>query len=143
MLTNSPKIYIASNIKYAPTWREARDEGLNLISSWVDVGKIDQARDFRDLWVKCISEVRAADLLILYCEPGDTLQGCLVEIGAAFASGLPVYCIGRCSSIDSDFKYHPLWNWADNIEDALTSYQLRAIQPQIGSTTHRQTFEEA
>ena len=121
MHTEMPRIYIASKTKHAPKWRELRANGLNIVSSWLDVGEIDRPEEYRRLWNCCILEVSASDLLIVYCEPGETLERCLVEIGSALASSVPIYCIGRCTSVvadevsDASFHHRPLWHWTETV----------------------------
>ena len=121
-------IYIASKTKHASKWRKLRANGVNVAASWIDAGDIHQPESYRELWTSCIAEVCSADLLIVYCEPGETLKGCLVEIGAALASDVPVYCVGRCTSVvadeisDASFHHHPLWRWASSIDEAIESW---------------------
>ena len=102
---------------------------MNVIASWIDVGEIHQPSEFRELWSRCISEISTADLLVVYCEPGETLKGCLVEIGAALAGSIPVFCVGRCTSVvadtvsDASYHHHSLWHWADSVREAAVAYE--------------------
>lgn len=90
-----PNIYIASKRKHAARWRELRDRfGFQIISTWIDEAGQGESADLCDLWHRCIAESSDADLLIIYCEPGDVLKGAWVALGAALASGVRVYAVG-------------------------------------------------
>lgn len=91
----SKGIYIASKTKHAHRWRFLRDSvGEPIISTWIDEAGAGESSDLADLWRRCISESSNADLLILYREPDEVLKGGWVELGAALASGVPVFAIG-------------------------------------------------
>ncbi len=85
-----------------------------------------------ELWLNYIAEIRSADPMIVYCEPGEVLKGCLAEISTALAAEVPVYCVGRCSSVvadqinDASFHYHPLWQWAETIDQAIGEFESRS-----------------
>ena len=68
--------------------------------------------------MRCITEATAASALVLYCRPGETLKGALIEVGAALAACVPIYCVGECEGISSVFRKHPLWNDCPDIEAA-------------------------
>lgn len=87
-------IYIASKTKHAWRWRQLRDSGVPVISTWIDEAGEGESADLSDLWRRCIEESKSAKALILYKEPEDTLKGAWVELGAALASGTKVYAVG-------------------------------------------------
>jgi hypothetical protein len=87
-------IYTASKTRHAPFWRQLRDAGAPIISTWIDEAGEGESADLHDLWRRCIEESCACDHLIVYREPQDVLKGAWVEIGAALASGKPVYAVG-------------------------------------------------
>lgn len=88
-------IYIASKTAHADRWRFLRDEvGQPIISTWIDEAGVGQSSDLNDLWRRCILESSTATVLIIYCEPGETLKGAWVELGAALASGVTVFAVG-------------------------------------------------
>jgi nucleoside 2-deoxyribosyltransferase len=87
-------IYTASKTKHAALWRQLRDAGAPIISTWIDEAGEGESADLHDLWERCISESKACDALIVYREPEDVLKGAWVEIGAALAVGKPVYAVG-------------------------------------------------
>lgn len=129
--TKSPKVYIASKTKHANKWQKLTD--VNVISSWHNAQAIVDPNEFPVLWETCVRETASADLLIVYCERGETLKGCLVEIGVALAAGKPVYCIGECTSVladnvsDASFNHHPLWNWATSVDAAISHFEGRNV----------------
>jgi len=103
------KIYTASKTKHAYMWRDWRWNGFNIISTWIDESGKGESNDLEDLTIRCIEESKRADILILYCEPGEVLKGALIEAGAALASGTEVRQVGSCDSISKVFHSHPLW----------------------------------
>lgn len=88
-------IYIASKTKHAERWRFLRDKvGEPIISTWIDEAGPGESADLDDLWRRCISEASSCEVLIVYREPDEILKGAWVEVGAALASGIPVYAVG-------------------------------------------------
>jgi hypothetical protein len=88
------KIYIASKTKHAKRWRKFRDEGINIISSWIDEACQGESKSLQDLWIRNINEAKSADFLIMYNEPNEIPKGSLIELGAALANNIPIYWIG-------------------------------------------------
>lgn len=97
-------IYFASKVKHAEKWRKIRAKGLPVISTWIDEAGEGETSDFSDLWVRCVREASSAQALILYAEPEDVLKGAFIEVGAAIASEVPVYVVGR----------QPRWTWCEH-----------------------------
>lgn len=87
-------VYVASKTRHAPTWKIIRAAGLPIISTWIDEAGPGESADLDDLWSRCITESASAAVLILYREPDDHLKGGWVELGAALASGVPVFSVG-------------------------------------------------
>ena len=110
-------IYIASKTTHAPRWRDLRADGVPINSTWIDEAGVGETACFTDLWRRCVDEAGAADALIVYREPGETLKGAFVEVGAALSVGTPVYAVGcdeysfvnhervtRCPSLEHALK---------------------------------------
>ena len=88
-------VYMASKaVAHGPRWQALRDAGFPVISTWIDESQPDATLDWPDLWQRCLSEVARAEVLICYMEPGETLKGVWVEVGAALALGVPVLGVG-------------------------------------------------
>ncbi|WFS01564.1 hypothetical protein [Rhizobium tumorigenes] len=87
-------IYIASKTKHAERWRALRAAGLPIISTWIDEAGQGESGDLNDLWRRCILEASTASALVIYREPEDVLKGGWIELGAALASGVPIYAVG-------------------------------------------------
>ncbi len=92
------KIYIASKANHRPTWRLLRDEGVPIISRWIDVDdkySVDPAElDFQALWDTCVEDVLACDVLVCYVEPGEVLKGAILELGIAIGAGKKILLVG-------------------------------------------------
>lgn len=112
------KIYVASKTKHADLWRAWRDTGVPIVSTWIDEAGPGASPDVPDLARRCIEEAAGADRVVLYCEPGELHKGTLIEVGAALACGVPVYCVGWCDSMSDTFARHPLWHTVASIEKA-------------------------
>lgn len=88
-------IYIASKTKHAERWRFLRDKlGEEIISTWIDEADDYATLDWPGLWRRCTSEASSAQVMILYREPSEELKGAWVELGAAMATGVPIFAIG-------------------------------------------------
>jgi hypothetical protein len=97
-------IYTASKTRHAALWRDLRNAGAPIISTWIDEAGEGESADLNDLWQRCIAESCSCKTLIVYREPDDVLKGAWVEIGAALAVGNPVYAVGLLGFTIS--KYH-------------------------------------
>ena len=119
------KIYVASKVKHAPMWVAVRQyllpKGHEIVSTWIDEAGEGQTTSYTELARRCIDEISACDVLILFCEPGDLLKGALIEVGAALALGKKVAVVGDCESLSRVFKAHDLWSEHDSILDILLS----------------------
>lgn len=113
------RIYIASKTKHAARWVLLRRLGAPIVSTWIDEAGDGASPDIPDLAMRCIREAATADRVVLYCEPGELHKGTLIEVGAALASGVPVYCVGWCDSMSDTFARHPLWHVAESVEAAI------------------------
>lgn len=119
-------IYIASKTRHAPKWRALRcqvRQHFRIVSSWLD-WPAHRAGDAL-LWQLCLTEVAAADALILYSQPGEIHKGALVEAGMALGLGRPVLQVGQCASVlpgddsDASFTQHPQWHRLPTVDQAL------------------------
>lgn len=98
-------IYTASKVIHAGMWLSYRHRGWPIIATWIDEAGEGESASLEDLWVRCIKEASSAAVVLLYCEPGETLKGALVEVGAALASGVPVLVVG---DVQASWVNHPL-----------------------------------
>jgi hypothetical protein len=116
-----PTIYIASKTRHARRWKALREQGVNIISTWIDEAGAGETIDEADLAQRCIRESVDADLFILYAEPEDVLKGGLVEFGARLGAGREVISVGQCISTASVFAEHPLWREVATIDEVLAA----------------------
>ena len=112
-------IYFSSKVKYAQSWIDWKDRGVNVISTWIYEADKGQSRDLPDLAQRCITEPSKADATILYCKQGEHLKFALAEVGAALAYGKIVFVIGDCESISSTMMHHPLIRKVESVPKAL------------------------
>lgn len=110
-----PQVYVASRASIparAAMWRELRTAGARIISTWIDEAGEGETGCFAELWQRIENEIRAADRLVLYVEPGDfPLKGALIEVGMALAFGKPVLVVAAGVELHPrDLK--PLGSWA-------------------------------
>lgn len=115
-------VYMASKTKHADKWKALRSSGVPVICTWIDEAGIGETKDFSDLWIRCISEISHAEVLIAYAETGDELKGGLLEIGAALSAGTPVIVVGDVPQLKTA-KHHPLVSFADSVESALSAWE--------------------
>ena len=115
-------IYTASKTVHAPKWRALRAAGYSVNSTWIDEAGPGESADLVDLARRCIDEAKAADSLLLYCEPGEVLKGALIEAGAALAAGKVVRQVGTCVNDLSALSSHPLWKRYDTLGEALAAH---------------------
>jgi hypothetical protein len=116
----SQGIYVASKTKHAEMWRLLRTN-MHIESTWIDEAGEGETDDYSELAARCLREVQSSSALVLYCQPGDVLKGALIEVGAALAFGIPVYCVGTCESLSRVFSRHPLWHKSGSLHDACES----------------------
>jgi hypothetical protein len=118
------KVYIASKTKHAEWWRALRSAGLPVNSTWIDEADEGKTSDWSELWERCISEARQADVLIAYHEPGDEWKGAFVEIGAHLTRALPhVIVVG---DPPGSWVNHPQVSYERTVSDAILDARLWA-----------------
>jgi hypothetical protein len=127
----SRTIYVASKTKHAAIWRDLRSKGVPINSTWIDEAGQGESEDLSDLAARCVSEASMAGALVLYSESDDVLKGALIEVGAALASGVPVFSVGNSVSLSTVLRCHPLWQECRSLEDAMDAAAGRLIEAAI------------
>lgn len=116
----NPKIYIASKTRHADKWIELRNQGVNIISTWIDEAGPDASPDMPDLCKRCVDECLLCDAIIVYSEEGDYLKGAFIEMGVVLSRSLvPVYLVGPALPIGSAFTYSHQVFVAKSVEHAI------------------------
>lgn len=108
-------IYIASRASIperSAAWRQLREAGWNISSTWIDATGDSEPDDLGWLWHRIQNEVCSSERLILYVESEDLpLKGALVEVGMALAAGVKVFVVAPGVTIDP-VTCRPLGSWA-------------------------------
>jgi len=122
------KVYIASKLKHAGKFKVLREQWcpeIDLHARWFDQATIEldgpelSPHDFHIFWLVDEEDVRIADALILYAEPGDHVRGALVETGIAIALGKLVIVVGDHPDYGT-WQHHPTVTRAVDMEHART-----------------------
>lgn len=90
----SVPIYVASRASIperSAKWRELRESGVNITSSWIDEAGPGETTSFEELWDRIQAEIMRSVGVLLYAEPGDfPLKGALIEAGMSLGMLKPV-----------------------------------------------------
>jgi hypothetical protein len=134
----NPRIYAASraSVPERPAmWRKLRDEGVNIVSTWIDEAGPGETASMTELWSQVEREIASCDRLVLYVEPDDfPLKGALVEIGMALGHGKPVYVVASGVRIGTDFR--PLGSWLAHPLVTLAGSVRDAVRPDLEGCYH-------
>lgn len=127
-------IYIASRSSVSgrsAEWRSLRDQGWNIICSWIDADPNCADPDLGELWLKIGDEIKGAERLILYVEPNDfPLKGALIEVGMAISAGIPVYVVAPGVAVDP-VSYRPIGSWVNHPLVTMSISMNEALNSQI------------
>lgn len=124
------RIYIASKTKHAPAWLSLvrtwsyNSKPINIISSWIREAGPGMTASRPELAERCMREAASADRLILYSEPGEVLEGALVEAGACLASGGEVVVVGPVC-LGTVLTEHPHVRRSESFGDAVAMKAFR------------------
>lgn len=84
-------LYVASRTNRANLWKALRDDGVPIVSSWIDEAGEGETGDFSELWSRIQSEIASSVGLLFYADTRDApWKGAFVEIGIALALGKQV-----------------------------------------------------
>lgn len=84
------KIYVASKTKYADTWKQLREQGLGIISSWIDEAGQGETVNPAVSFLRFCREVKDSSLFVLFAMKEDVMKGAYIELGIAIAEEIPV-----------------------------------------------------
>lgn len=91
---SEPTFYIASRVHHAERWKQFRDAGAPIISTWIDEAGEGQTASMGMLWQRIVDEINRCSALVLYATPDDfPLKGALVEAGIAMGLGRKVIVV--------------------------------------------------
>jgi nucleoside 2-deoxyribosyltransferase len=120
------RVYTASKMKHAAMWRDlcTATPHVQFHARWLKhsaIGTPDDSGQASEFWMQ---DVRDADAVLVYVEPGDHLRGALVEAGMAIAYGIPVCVIGKHQDYGT-WQYHPMVTRVPDIQSALNWLEQR------------------
>ena len=119
-------IYIASKAKHAARWLALRNNGLPVISTWIDEPEPGAwVEGTGAAWAKYTREAATADVVLAYGEEGEVQKGALVEIGCALGAGKKVFLVGP---FPGSWVDHPRVVKCDSIEHALDAIKLYEVE---------------
>ena len=109
------KLYVASRASIperSAMWRDLKDRGANIISTWIYEAGENDTGCFKELWTRIDKEIAECDRLVLYVEASDfPLKGALIEVGMALARNKPVMVV--LVNVELDLRsLKPLGSWA-------------------------------
>lgn len=116
------RVYVASKAAHGPEWVAKREAGYPVMSTWIDESAPGATSDWPDLWERCVREAASADALVVIRRGDEVLKGAWAEVGAALASGVPVFGVG-CG--DFSIRHHRLFTECAT-EDEAFERALRA-----------------
>ena len=120
------RLYIASKTKHGPRWMEWSRKNpavASVVSSWMRESGPGMTKSRPELADRCLREAAAADRLIVYCEPGEVLEGALVEAGACLLAGGEVVLVGA-ASLGGVISEHPRVRRAETFDQAVAMQVL-------------------
>lgn len=122
-----PRIYMASKMQHAETWRKLyNDPTIHICSRWPFLEPfIDPTpANSRRFWQDDMADILACDALLVYALPGEHLRGALVEAGAAIALGKLVLTVG--DHVDyGTWAHHPCVLTASTLSNAIAAIKIR------------------
>ena len=127
-----PSIYAASKTSHAAKWRGLRLRGYNIISTWIDYADGTAVVDWQGLWLACARQAAAANVTLVYVEPGEELRGAYVEMGIAIASGRRIFFVNPGNVRVSDAINHPQVTEFDSLDAALKAIDHLAARAADG-----------
>lgn len=117
------RVYTASKLSRGAQWRQihAACNHVYFHARWLkhnQIGTPDLREYAARFWKEDEQDVKSADVLVVWAEGDEHLQGALVEVGMAIAFGVPVIVIGDHPDY-STWRFHAGVSIAPNLECAL------------------------
>ena len=115
-------------------WKELREAGVNIISTWIDEAGPGQTASMSELWTRIELEIYSCDALFFYYDLKDgRLKGAIFEAGVALGAGKPVYLIlpdarHHMSVIEKEigsWVRHPKFKICVSVGEALSALEAR------------------
>lgn len=123
-------------------WRDIRDRGGLITSTWIDEDGPGQTVSMSELWERIAEEVRSSSHLVLYVERSDLpLKGALIEVGMALAAGLEVRIVERgFRGMDEPKKL--LGSWIEHPMVSFWEEPEQAVRTSPGNVRPRKIQDE-
>lgn len=103
------RVYPSSKVKHAQMWLDLHKTNPHAYfhARWLkhaDLSMDPTPENSKFLWLECVEDIKAADVLLFYTEEGEHYKGALVEVGMALAFGVKVIIVG-------EHPDHGTWKW--------------------------------
>ena len=131
------RVYFASKLHHADRWRllSATSRHVHAHARWLHHAMIGtKETEGREFWLQDEQDVRDADFVIVYAEPGEHLRGALVEAGMALAYGVPVIVVGEHEDYGT-WQHHPAVVRAATLDEALQT--IKGFTPRYRDMARR------
>lgn len=89
------KVYFASKLHHSEKLKKHSRDGFHFMSRWLETGNLPEnnTKPASHWQQENYIDIRASDVVIMYGEEGDNLEGASQEIGYAIAHGKAVYVV--------------------------------------------------
>lgn len=114
IVNKESRIYVSSraNEPMKLIWKQFRDCGADIVSSWIDVSSLDgnlTPTQFMMLWETIEAEIALCDALVAYIPAEESVRRVFVEIGMALALKKNVHVVVD-GGIDPE-TFRPAGSW--------------------------------
>jgi nucleoside 2-deoxyribosyltransferase len=118
------RVYFASKLRHGGRWRTLCASAHQFVAyaRWLkhtSIGTPDTPDNASTFWLEDQQDVKHADVVVVYAEPGEHLRGALVEAGMAIAYGKPVVVVGDHPDYGT-WQYHPLVHRVADFDEMLS-----------------------
>jgi hypothetical protein len=132
-----PRVYAASRASIperSAMWREMREAGADVTSTWIDEAAHGETECYAELWERIVREIAAAERLVLHVQAEDfPLKGAFIEVGIAIGLNRPVFVHMPGVEVEG-ITFRPVGSWLKHplvtvVRDIRAVMFERAVSP--------------